>query len=115
MNIADNARHAMPKAGNFTITSRLANDVVHFEFIDEGIGISPDLQSHIFDPFVSEGKDHGTGLGMTIVKKIIDEHHAQIEVQSIVGRGTTIHISLPRIQKTREDEKHIGETLAGNY
>jgi signal transduction histidine kinase len=69
----------------------------------------------MFEPFVSEGKEHGTGLGMTIVKKILDEHHGHIEVHSVVGRGTTIHISLPRTQKFRENEKLLKETLAGNY
>ena len=69
--------------------------MILLEFIDSGCGISPELQTRIFDPLVTEGKAHGTGLGMAIVKKILDEHHAQIAVQSVLSQGTTIRISLP--------------------
>ena len=111
MNIVDNARQAMPEGGVLTITSCLVNDDdVQFEFIDEGDGISPDLQAHMFDPFVSGEKFQSTGLGMTIVKKIIDEHHAHIDVQSVIEKGTTIRISLPRVQRSGENKKHVVET-----
>jgi len=111
VNITDNARHAMPEGGALTITSRLINGEIRFEFIDEGGGIPPDLQTHIFDPFVSGEKSQGAGLGMTIVKKIIDEHHAHIDVRSVIAKGTTICISLPRAQSSREDEKQVVETV----
>ncbi len=100
LNIADNARYAMPDGGTFTITSQLVDENVHFELIDEGSGISPDVQAHIFDPFVTERESNASGLGMTIVKKILDEHHARIELQSLFARGTTIRIMLPRHQQT---------------
>jgi signal transduction histidine kinase/DNA-binding response OmpR family regulator len=109
INIADNARHAMPEGGMFTITSRLIDDKIQFELIDDGYGISPDLQAQIFDPFVSEEKTPGTGLGMTIVKKIIDEHHAHINIQSVIEKGTTICILLPRVQRSWEEEKYEEE------
>ncbi len=104
VNIANNALEAMSDGGTFTITSRLVDDTVHFELADEGGGIPPDLQGRMFDPFVSDGKPHASGLGLTIVKKICDEHHAHIDVRSVVGKGTTIHISLPRTQQTWEDK-----------
>jgi signal transduction histidine kinase len=68
---------------------------VNFEVVDTGCGMSSDLQSRIFEPFVTEGKPHGTGLGMTIVKDILDAHHARIAIQSAVGQGTAIRILLP--------------------
>lgn len=110
MNVVDNARQAMPEGGVLTITSCLVNDDVQFEFIDEGDGISPDLQAHMFDPFVSGKKSQGTGLGMTIVKKILEEHHAHIDVQSVIEKGTTIRISLPRVQRSGGNKKHVVET-----
>jgi signal transduction histidine kinase/DNA-binding response OmpR family regulator len=110
LNVADNARQAMFEGGVLTITSRLVNDEVQFEFIDEGGGIPPDLQTHMFDPFVSGEKTQGSGLGMTIVKKIIDEHHAHIDVQSVIEKGTTIRISLPRVQRSWENKEHVVET-----
>jgi signal transduction histidine kinase len=110
MNVADNARQAMFEGGVLTITSRLVNDEVQFEFIDEGGGIPPDIQTQMFDPFVSGEKTQGSGLGMTIVKKIIDEHHAHIDVQSVIEKGTTIRISLPRVQRSWKNKKHVVET-----
>lgn len=114
MNIADNAWDAMSDGGVFTIASQLADDTVHFELTDEGCGIAPDLQVRMFEPFVSEGKPDGSGLGMTIVKKICDEHRAHVEVRSVVGKGTTIRISLPRIHQTWEDEEFVKITTVKN-
>jgi signal transduction histidine kinase len=95
MNIVTNARDAMLKGGTLTITSRQVDNMVRFELIDTGCGISPELQARMFQPLVTEGKPHGTGLGMAIVKDILDKHHAHIEVESVVGQGTTIRILLP--------------------
>lgn len=101
VNLADNARNAMPDGGKLLITSRLIQNVVHFELIDEGDGISPELQDRIFEPFVSEGKENGIGLGLTIAKKILDEHHADIDIHSVIAKGTTVHISLPIAEHLR--------------
>jgi signal transduction histidine kinase len=98
LNIADHARYVMPNGGNFTIASRLSENMVHLEFIEDSYGLSPEMQAHFFEPFLSDEENHSIGLGMSIVKKIIDEHDAQIEVRSGVGKGTTIHISLPQPQ-----------------
>lgn len=110
LKIVDNARQAMPEGGVLTIRSCLVNDDVQFEFVDEGNGIPADLQAHLFDPFVSGERTQGTGFGMAIVKKIIDEHHAHIDVQSVIAKGTTIRISLPRVQRSWENNKHVVET-----
>lgn len=97
-NLASNARDAMLENGELTIISNYRDDFVLFSFKDTGSGISKELQKRIFDPFVSEGKAHGTGLGMAIVKKIVDEHHGIIEIESDIGRGTTITVKLPQKQ-----------------
>lgn len=95
MNIADNARDAMPDGGTFTIASRQDADHVYLEFTDDGCGIPSELQSRMFEPLVTQGKAHGTGLGMAIVKRILDAHKARIDVESVVSEGTTIRIVLP--------------------
>jgi signal transduction histidine kinase len=104
-NLASNARDAMLEGGELTIISECIGDFVLFSFKDTGSGISRELQKRIFDPFVSEGKAHGTGLGMAIVKKIVDEHQGTIEIESEVGRGTTITIKLPRKQACLTDNQ----------
>ncbi len=64
MNIVYNACDAMPDGGSFTIRSRLFDDdIVLFEFIDSGCGMSPEMRKRIFKPFATEGKALGTGLG----------------------------------------------------
>ena len=64
---------------------------------DNGEGISEENVAHVFDPFFTT-KDYGTGLGLSVVHGIIQEHGGQIEVESEVARGTAFHISLPLVR-----------------
>jgi signal transduction histidine kinase len=64
--------------------------------------MSPELQALLFEPFVTEGKPHGTGLGMAMVKTILDAHQAQIDVRSVVAEGSTIRIVLPLLSENHE-------------
>jgi signal transduction histidine kinase len=57
-----------------------------------------EVKRKIFEPFVTYGKKHGTGLGMSIVKKVVDDHKGKIEIESEMGKGTTIRIMLPTMQ-----------------
>ena len=99
MNIVYNARDAMPDGGALTIRSRLFdNETVLFEFIDSGCGMSPEMQQRIFEPFATEGKPLGTGLGMAIVKEIADAHQGKVEVESLLGEGTIVRVWLPIYQ-----------------
>jgi signal transduction histidine kinase len=71
------------------------------EVADTGAGIPSELLSKVFDPFFTtkeEGK--GTGLGLAICKRIVDQHHGKLAVESQVGRGTTIRVTLPVRQET---------------
>ena len=74
--------------------------VYRWTITDTGIGMSDHFVKHIFDPFVQEHSDarsvyQGTGLGMTIVKKLVDKMHGSIEVSSREGVGSTFVITLP--------------------
>lgn len=94
-NIISNARDAMPEGGCLRIASSVKQARVCVEFSDTGCGMTPELQARMFEPMVTHGKAHGTGLGLAIVKDILDAHHADIMVQSEVGKGTTIRMFFP--------------------
>ena len=98
-NIASNARDAMPQGGSLTITTIKENNYVRIDFTDTGTGMPEEVKKRIFEPFMTYGKKHGTGLGMSIVKKVIDDHNGKIEIKSVMGKGTTVTIYLP-IQKS---------------
>ncbi len=94
-NIASNARDAMPQGGSLTVSTGEQNGYVRIDFTDTGTGMPEEVKNRIFEPFMSYGKKHGTGLGMAIVKKVIDDHSGKIEITSEMGKGTTISIYLP--------------------
>ena len=94
-NIASNAADAMPDGGHLTVRTNRDNDFLLIEFIDDGIGMPPDVREKIFEPFMTYGKSHGTGLGMSIVKKIVDDHKGKIEIASEQRKGTTVRVFLP--------------------
>ena len=94
-NIASNARDAMPQGGTLTVTTIEQNGYVRIDFTDTGTGMPEEVKKRIFEPFMTYGKKHGTGLGMSIVKKVIEDHNGSIEINSVMGKGTTITIYLP--------------------
>ncbi len=96
-NIIRNAIEAMPQGGIFNVKSYLTDSHVVVELSDTGCGIPEEIRDRLFDSFVTQGKEQGTGLGLAMVKKIIDEHKGEIEVESEVGKGTTFRIKLNRI------------------
>jgi K+-sensing histidine kinase KdpD len=97
-NIASNARDAMAEGGSLTVSTAEHDGAVRIDFTDTGTGMPEEVKNRIFEPFMSYGKKHGTGLGMAIVKKVIDDHGGKIEIESIMGKGTTISIYLPVIK-----------------
>jgi K+-sensing histidine kinase KdpD len=94
-NIASNARDAMSEGGSLTVATVEHSGYVRIDFTDTGTGMPEEVKNRIFEPFMSYGKKHGTGLGMSIVKKVIDDHRGKIEINSVMGKGTTISIYLP--------------------
>jgi signal transduction histidine kinase len=82
------------------IVKPASDDQVIFAIIDQGIGITPADLPNLFEPFF-RGKNsaayHGTGLGLTIVKRCVETHHGTIRIESTEGEGTSIHISLPNL------------------
>jgi len=98
-NLIKNSVEAIEKNGVIEISAEKSGEDVKIIFRDNGIGMQPYVLERIFEPFFSFGKV-GTGLGMTVVKKIIDDHNGKIEVQSKPKEGTTFIITLPLKCKT---------------
>jgi signal transduction histidine kinase len=103
-NLVINARDAMPNGGRLRIRSRHIpgyDDLhgwVRILIGDTGSGIPPEMIRSIFEPFVTTKGERGTGLGLWIVKGIIQNHAGKLSVKSRVGRGTTFKIDLPVVK-----------------
>ena len=94
-NLARNALKAMPGGGRLTVSGEVADGVYRLRFADTGRGMPESQRANLFHPFQSFF-DGGTGIGMAIVYRIVEEHGGRIEVESAPGRGTTITVELPR-------------------
>jgi signal transduction histidine kinase len=98
LNLAMNACQAMPNGGTLRLVSAAASDKrVELRIEDNGVGIPPEDLGRIFDLYFTT-KDHGTGIGLSMVYRIIQMHDGEIEVQSTPGRGTTFTVLLPRAE-----------------
>jgi two-component system sensor histidine kinase PilS (NtrC family) len=93
-NLARNALRAMPQGGNLLIRGLLEGQAYRIEFRDTGHGMSEEQRAKLFHPFQSFF-DSGTGIGMAIVYRIVQEHGGSITVQSRPEAGTSIVIELP--------------------
>ena len=102
MNLLDNAIKFSPEAGCITITLRANNGNVVFTVKDQGEGINDKTQKFIFDKFYQGDTSHhmeGNGLGLPLVKKILELHKGRIAVQSQTGRGSVFIVTLPLNKK----------------
>ncbi len=97
MNLSDNARKAMPQGGTFWIRMAKKKKTLEIEISDTGVGMHPDVQQKIFEPFFSHSNQGGTGLGMPIVKSVIEAHNGTLLMVSKEGGGTSFRITLPLI------------------
>lgn len=104
VNLLTNAMRACGgRPGHVEITGRRAGDAVEVRVVDDGQGIDAADLRRIFDPFFTRSPD-GTGLGLTIVRRIIDQHHGSIRVESEPERGTAFILRIPVKQPQPEPE-----------
>ncbi|MCL6620764.1 MAG: hypothetical protein K6T55_01570 [Syntrophobacterales bacterium] len=97
LNLMKNALEAMDGGGRLLLKSGAEEREVWFSVTDTGVGMPPEVQAKIFNPFFTT-KDKGTGLGLAVIHKIITDHHGSIQVESIPERGSTFVVKLPKEQ-----------------
>jgi signal transduction histidine kinase len=109
VNLVLNALHACPSGGHVTIraTANPSRGTATLEIVDDGAGIPDSLVHRVFDPFFTTKKrGKGTGLGLTVAAQIVRNHGGEIDLDSEVGRGTTVVVSWPL---ALQPEAHDGE------
>lgn len=98
VNLIDNAIKFTPQGGKITIQLMAFDDSIVFKIKDTGVGMTAETKGHIFDKFYQGDISHtieGSGLGLTMVKKIIELHNGNVEVKSQPNKGTIITVIFP--------------------
>jgi len=99
-NLIDNALKYTPAKGHVTVRVEHDRTYVNVTVEDDGIGMTPEDKDRAFDEFFRAKNEStagitGTGLGLTLVKRLVDTHHGRIAVQSTPGKGSAFTVSLP--------------------
>ena len=98
-NLASNALRHTPAGGRITLVAEQAPAVTRLRVTDTGVGIAPEHLPHIFDRFYKADPSRsasGSGLGLSIVKAIVERHGGRVSARSAAGEGTVFEIELPR-------------------
>ena len=95
-NLLLNACEAVSQdSGEIEVSLRRVSDGLEIRVADNGPGIAEAVRGRLFEPFVSHGKENGTGMGLTVVQKILQDHGGDIAVESTSPAGTTFTVRLP--------------------
>ncbi len=94
-NLAHNAADAMPQSGKIIVRFHRTATEITTEIEDTGPGIAAVIADRLFEPFATHGKIHGTGLGLSRCKKIIEDHRGRISARNEPGRGAVFAFTLP--------------------
>lgn len=97
LNLVLNARDAMPRGGTIELRSSQEDDRIIVEVADEGSGMPPETAARVFEPFFTTKGGAGTGLGLPMVQRTIEQAQGEIRVDSQPGRGTVVRMNLPAV------------------
>lgn len=96
MNIVINARQALPETGGqVTLSTGVEGPEVYIRVRDTGRGIAAEVMPHITEPFFTTKGEHGSGLGLSVARKVVSSHEGRLEFASVPDAGTTVTIHLP--------------------
>jgi signal transduction histidine kinase len=94
-NLVQNACEAMPEGGRLHVESRREGDFATIRVIDNGPGIPEEIADRLFEPFVTAGKRNGSGLGLAVVRKVLDDHGGSVAATKPEGGGAAFELRLP--------------------
>ncbi len=106
-NLVQNAMDAMPRGGIVTVRTCPVADGAVLEVIDTGVGMSDDVRDRAFEPFFSTKGAGGSGLGLAEVYGIVRRHRGRIELHSVPGQGTTVHLWFPKPEEVPVPETPV--------
>ena len=108
LNLAINARDAMPYGGSFMIELKAHDTKIEVIVTDTGEGIDGETIKHIFEPFfTTKPQGKGTGLGLSVVFGLIHQMHATIDVTSQINHGTSFIMTFPRVEPSEKKPAYI--------
>ncbi len=110
-NIVDNALRATSDKGEVTLATSYGPRHATVIVTDTGVGIPEEYLDKVFKPFFSTRKESGSGLGLTIARKIVSDHGGTITIESTEGKGTSVIVTLPYEQSTRTREGGGGHEI----
>jgi len=112
MNLAVNARDAMPRGGTLQLITRNVENEIELAVCDSGIGMSAETKSRIFEPFfTTKGRGRGTGMGLAVVHGIVEQAGGRIDVDSELGKGTTMRVCFPIATAKAEAAREVHVTV----
>jgi signal transduction histidine kinase len=116
LNLAMNARDAMPNGGSLTFQTRREGNQISLRIADTGTGMRKDILPNIFDPFfTTKDKSRGTGLGLSVVYSLVKQIGGSIAVDSEIGCGTEFVLHFPACAETAESPRlQLPDPSAGN-
>jgi signal transduction histidine kinase len=104
-NVVSNAIKYSYEGGEVSVALEAREDSVHLAVVDEGIGIPESDQARLFERFFragNVGELQGTGLGLALVRQVVERHRGTVALTSAVGRGTSVEIVLPLESEGKE-------------
>ena len=115
LNLITNAADAIQDSGEIVIKSWAENGSVKVSVADTGCGIPEHVLDKVRDPFFTTKEvGKGTGLGLSIVDRIVSAHGGTLDIQSEVGSGTIITVTLPRENQAEQSTAEIGDLLSAS-